>query len=137
MIVTKEDVCMLVVQFTLCFRTAFAFELLSIFFFIRFLPSNKFLPSKGLRLCFRRDFALPSKDLCHRIEGFLPSKCPCICHRRVFAFEVPMPSPSKGVCQRRDLAIEAPLPLKGLRHRTALAFAFRGPFPFDKYHFVT
>ena len=99
-----------VVQFTLCFRTAFAFELLfPSFIFIRFLPS------KGLR------FALPSKSL-------------CLCHRRVFAVKVPFHLPSKGLCVQgtHAFAMEGLLPSNGFCLQSALAFAIERPLP-SKY----
>jgi hypothetical protein len=48
----------------------------------------------------------------------LPSKCPCLCHRR---------APSKGLCHRGAFAIEGPLPSRGLCHRGT--FAIKVPFP--------
>ena len=70
----------------------------------------------------------------------MPSNCFCMplssCLRTVskklcFAFEGPLPSPSKGLCRQSSLAfaIEGRLPMKGLFHRIAFAFAIEVSWP--------
>ena len=95
--------------------------------------------------CYSRTIhTLPSDSLCFVFKLLLPSKCPCVCHRRTFcfqrafgfegtfrrrAFPIERPLPSEGLCHRRAFGMERPLPSTRpcLCHRRA--FAFKVPLP--------
>jgi hypothetical protein len=89
--------------------------------------------------CYSRTIhTLPSDSLCFVFELLLPSKCPCVCHRRTFASKGHLaskglsaegPFPLKGHCLQRAFAIEGPLAWNDFCHRRDLVFAIEGPLP--------